>query len=116
MIRTCNVYLFTCYHGVAMIMGDFKDSKTLYDEQKEKRKITRWESPSVPSSYGVKRRKEVNSSICEFFTLEGCEASIEAVKLELAKTVFLCQGSIPPYCPIHKKLIAGATIQELYQK
>ncbi len=95
-------------------MDDFKDSKTLYDEQKEKRKITSWESQSVPGSQGTKRQTGVNSSVCEFFTLEGCEASLEAVKLGFAETVFPCQGSIPPYCTIQKKLIAGATIKELY--
>ncbi len=97
-------------------MNDFKDSKTLYDEQKEKRKITSWESTAVPGHQGTKRQLGANSSVCEFFTPEGCEASLEAVKLELAKTVFPCQGSIPPYCAIQKKLIAGVTIQALYER
>ena len=97
-------------------MVDFKDSKTLYDEFKEKRKITSWESPSVPGRQGRERQPGVNSNVCEYFTLEGCKASLEAVKLGLAKTVFPCQGSIPPYCTIQKKLIAGWTIQELYLK
>ena len=97
-------------------MSNFKDGKTLYDEFKEKRKITSWESPAVPGHQGTKRQLGANSSVCEFFTPKGCEASLEAVKLGLANTVFPCQGSIPPGCPIREKLIAGATIQELYQK
>lgn len=96
-------------------MNGFKHAKTLYDEQREKGKLGIWETPSGPGQQRTRRTPDLTSSICEFFTLEGCEASLEAVKLGLAKTVFPCQGSIPPYCAIQKKLIAGMTIKELYE-
>lgn len=97
-------------------MDGFKRAKTLYDDQREKGKLGTWEAPSGPGQQTIRKTPDLTSSICEFFTPEGCEASLEAVKLGLAKTVFLCQGSIPPYCPIRTKLIAGMTIQEIYLK
>ncbi len=97
-------------------MDGFKRAKTLYDDQKEKGKLGIWEAPSGPGQQRVRRTPDLTSSICEFFILEGCEASVEAVKLGLAKKVFPCQGSIPPACPIREKLIAGVTIHKLYQK
>ncbi len=97
-------------------MDGFKRAKTLYEEQREKGKLGIWEAPSGPGQQMRRRTPDLTSSICEFFTLEGCEASVEAVKLGLAKKVFPCQGAIPPGCPIRQKLIAGVTIQDLYQK
>ncbi len=97
-------------------MGDFKDAKNLYDEQREKGKLGIWVAPSVPGQQRVRKTPDLTSSLCEFFTLEGCEASLDAVQLGLAKDPFACQGSIPPACPIRERLIAGVTIQELYQK
>ncbi len=97
-------------------MGDFKDAKNLLEDQRGKGKLGIWEASSGPGQQRTRKTPDLTSSICEFFTLEGCEASLEAVKLSLAKTVFPCQGAIPPACPVRDKLIAGVTIQDLYQK
>ncbi len=103
-------------------MTEFKNGKTLLEEQRANGKLRVYERPIPeagkprPGPRNMRRAKETPSQICEFFTLEGCEASVEAVQLGLAEAVFPCQGSIPPACPIREKLIAGVTIQELYEK
>lgn len=97
-------------------MGDFKDAKNLLEDQRKKGKLGIWEAPSGPGQQRTRKTPDLTSSICEFFTLEGCEASVEAVELGLAEDPFACQGSIPPACTIREKLIAGVAIQDLYQK
>ena len=97
-------------------MGDFKDAKSLLEQQRDEGKLGVWEAPPGPGQQRTKKTPDLTSSICEFFTLKGCEASLEAVELGLTKKVFPCQGSIPPACPVREKLIAGVTIQDLYQK
>jgi len=103
-------------------MDDFKDAKSLYEEQREKGKVSRWEPPlpgapePVPSRRGVKRPVDIPLQVCEYYASGGCGPSKEAVKLGLAKTIFPCGGMIPPYCAIRQKLISGKTIQEVCAK
>jgi len=70
----------------------------------------------VPGRRDLRRPKESSQDICEQFTPNGCKASLEAVKLELKKTVFICVGLVPPVCTIRRQLAAGMTVQEIYQK
>uniref|UniRef100_A0A6M3M089 Uncharacterized protein n=1 Tax=viral metagenome TaxID=1070528 RepID=A0A6M3M089_9ZZZZ len=91
------------------MMDEFKDFKTLYEEQKEKVDKSR----SQPET-----KKPLNSTgrVCEYFTSDGCEASREAARLGLAKKVFVCNGIIQTLCPVRRQLVAGMTVQEIYER
>jgi len=92
-------------------MDEFKDSKTLYEEQKEKGDVGK-------SGRAPEAKKPLNATgrVCEYFTSDGCEASREAVRLGLAKKVFLCNGIIQTLCPVRRQLVAGMTVQEIYER
>jgi len=102
------------------MMGGFRDSKTIYDEQKEKRRPYNWEPPLPEAPHARARQSslikplETAPRVCEYFTLKGCKASLEAFELGLSEKIFICVGNVPPLCSVRQKLLAGMTIQEIY--
>ena len=103
-------------------MDEFKDGKTLLEEQREKGMLRKWEprlpeaGKPVPGRRNLRRSKTSPQYACEQWTPKGCKASLEAVELGLKKTAFLCEGLVPPECTVRAKLAAGKTVKELYQK
>jgi len=88
-------------------MGDFKKASTLHDDYGKK---PNKRHPRTPLSRKSKTRK------CEHHDNGICEPSKEALRLGLAKNLFLCNGNIPPDCPIRQKIADDMTIIEIYQK
>lgn len=102
------------------LRDDFKDSKTLLDEIRAKGDRGRRELPlPEASNRGMRARgtpRNTSQSLCEYYSINGCLASQEAVELGLADEVFMCQGLIPPICSIRHALTLGKTISDLYKK
>ncbi|GAG80191.1 unnamed protein product [marine sediment metagenome] len=101
-------------------MNEFKNGKNLYEEQKRQGKIREYEHPipeaGKPTHHNLKRPPSSSQTVCEHHGIGGCKASLEAYELGLAKTVFPCEGLIPPVCSVRLKLAAGKTVKELYGK
>lgn len=104
------------------MVNGFKDGRTLLEEMRESGRLGRRELPLPeaplrgPRRRGTKTPSDTSERVCECFTVEGCSASLESVKRGLSKTVFLCQGLIPPECEVRKKTASGVTVMDLFNK
>ncbi len=102
------------------LSDEFKDSKTLLEEIRAGGGLGRREVPlPEASNRGMRARRtpiDSSQSICDYFNINGCLASQEAVELGLSKKVFICQGLIPPVCSIERALALGKTVSDLYKK
>ena len=91
-----------------MAMSEFKDSKSLYYEQKKEGRVNR----SKPVMY---KSPKIRSRVCEQHEKGVCEASREAIGLGLREELILCSGNIPPGCVIQKALANDKTLIEICQ-
>ncbi len=104
------------------MVNDFKNGKTLLEEQREKGLLRRYEQP-IPEAGKSKLRQiepkrpvEHLEEICEQWIPEGCKAMVEAVKLGLTKPTFVCTGILTTTCGIRSRLASGMTVMELFNK
>lgn len=103
-------------------MGDFKDGKTLLEEQRAQGKLGVYERP-IPEAGKSKLRqieprrpKDYIGEVCENWVPGGCKAMLEAIKLGLTEPTFICTGVVATTCGVRSRLAAGVTVMELFNK
>ncbi len=103
-------------------MSDFKTGKTLLEDQRQKGKLRVYERP-IPEAGESKLRQierkrptENLGEVCEQWIPGGCKAMLEAVRLKLTTQKFICTGVVTTICGVRRRLAAGTTVMELFNK